>query len=85
MARKGLEGFPERCKVLWLVFSCQREETARGETLVRPTAVIPTSVSPAWKRAGAIRDSGEGITSERHSAGPAGVFYLPKPPPRVGG
>lgn len=52
MARKGLEGFPGRCKVLWLFFSCQKEETSREGTLVRPTVVMPTSVFPAWKRAG---------------------------------
>lgn len=41
MARKGLEVFTERCKVLRLFFSC------RGEPLARPAAGIPTRVSPA--------------------------------------
>lgn len=85
MARKGLEGFPERCKVLWLFFSRQREETARGRTLVLPVVVIPTSVFPAWKRngVGELRTAAGG--SHRQLGRAAGVFYLPKPPPRVGG
>lgn len=46
MARKGLEDFTERCKVLWPVFSCRGEETACGE-LARLAVGIPTRVSPA--------------------------------------
>lgn len=61
MARKGLEGFPERCKVLWLFFSCQREETARGGTPARPPVPTPTSVPP---RGNELGDSGRlwGVT-----------------------
>lgn len=86
MARKGLEGFPERCKVLWLFFLLPRSRDCPWRDTCPPHRGHPHVGLPRCENElGELGTAAGGLLLTGSSAGPASVFCLHKPPLRVGG